>query len=106
MHCSLITLRVLRHEVDLDAVDHRIGTHCYSRLHVVLAITLAFYGGAERAETVELHGLTLREQLAHALYDLSEHKYTHLIVGDLAVTRHVLGETLEVQGLLSSALQR
>jgi len=27
--------------------------------------------------------------------------HTHLVVGDLAVTRHVLGKTLQVQGLLT-----
>ena len=46
-------------------------------------------------------GLTLCEQLAHALYHLSEHQHAHLIVGNLAVTRHVLGKALQVQGLLS-----
>ena len=81
-----------RREVDLDAVDHRIGTGLHSLLDADLAQLLTIDGGREGPQTVELHGLTLCEQFAHTIDYLTQYQHTHLIVGDLAVTSHVAGE--------------
>ena len=98
---EFLTLRVLRREVDLDAVDHRIGSGLHCLRQAVLALLLTVHGGIERTQSVELHGLTLREQLGHAIDHLTQYQHTHLVVGNLAVTGHVLGESLQVKGFLT-----
>ena len=54
-------------------------------------------GGVERAQAVELHGLSLGDQLLHAAHRLLEHQH-HLLVADLlAVAHHVAGKALQRQ---------
>ena len=103
---QLLALRVLRDEVDVDAVDHRLGTTGHSGCEVRLAQLLAVHCGRERPESVELHGLTLRQQFLHAVHHLTEHQHAHLVVRDLAVTGHVGGKALQVQRLLRIALSK
>ena len=102
---EFLALGVLGVEVDLDAVDHRLGACLHGLRDAVLALLLPVHTGAERAESVELHGLTLREQFGHTLDHLPEHQHAHLVVGDLAVRGHVLGEAFQVQRLLGVDLR-
>ena len=50
---ELLTLRVLRREVDLDAVDHRIGTGLHSLRQAVLALLLTIDTRAESSNAID-----------------------------------------------------
>ena len=60
--------------------------------------------GVEGAQSVELHGLSLRGELLHARDDVLEHQHEHVVGGQLAVLAEVAGEALERQRLAALGL--
>ena len=93
---ELLTLSVLRAETQVDTLDNHVGSLADSQLDLVGA--LALDGGAEGAQAVELHRLTLKDEFLHTAHNVLEYQHEHVVGGELAVLREVLGEALERHG--------
>ena len=88
----------------MDTLHERLQSHLHRVGHGECAALLRLHRGGERAQTLELHGLSLTDQLLHTLYDLLHHEHHHLVVGQLAVFGHVSAEALQCQRLLAVGL--
>ena len=86
--------RALGAEVDADALDVHVRAVFLDRVRA-----RALDAGAERAQSLELDGNAFEQQVAHAVDDVLEHQYQHLIRGQLAVFTQVTGKALQVQSV-------